>query len=125
MGAYSLMSATIQAEMFDRNIVSADVVDYFDRFSETITKLTVVAIDNVSIHTAGKVKEKLTVREEKGLYLYYLPTYSPGLNLIEIIWRRGKYRWLPLKAYSSFDELWINLKEVLSEIGHKHILYLA
>jgi transposase len=28
------------------------------------------------------------------LILKYLPPYSPELNLIEILWRHIKYRWL-------------------------------
>jgi hypothetical protein len=36
-----------------------------------------------------------------------------------------KYKWLPLKAYSSFSSLWDNLEDVFFQIGHKHILYLA
>ncbi|KVP31003.1 transposase [Burkholderia ubonensis] len=26
-------------------------------------------------------------------YSFYLPTYSPELNKIEIVWRQRKYRW--------------------------------
>ncbi|WP_177313334.1 transposase, partial [Burkholderia ubonensis] len=26
-------------------------------------------------------------------HLFYLPPYSPELNLIEIVWRHLKYRW--------------------------------
>lgn len=125
IGAYSLMAGNIQTEMFDRSIESGDVVAFLDKLSEKLEKPLVVMVDNASIHTAGKVMEKLPVWEEKGLYVYHLPTYSPELNLIEIVWRMVKYKWLPLKAYSSFSSLWDNLKQVFLEIGHKHILYLA
>ncbi|WP_415873359.1 transposase [Burkholderia ubonensis] len=27
------------------------------------------------------------------MLLFYLPPYSPELNLIEIVWRHLKYRW--------------------------------
>ena len=125
IGAYSMMAGNIQTEMFDRNIKSDDVVAFLDKLSEKLEKSSVVMVDNASIHTADKVMEKLSAWEEKGLYIYHLPTYSPNLNLIEIIWRMVKYKWLPLKAYSSFSSLWDNLKDVFLEIGHKHILYLA
>jgi transposase len=25
--------------------------------------------------------------------LFYLPSYSPGLNLIKIVWKQAKYYW--------------------------------
>jgi len=37
--------------------------------------------------------------------LHWLPPYSPELNLIEILWRKIKYQWLPLRAYLSFNHL--------------------
>ncbi len=125
IGAYSLMAGNIQTEMFDRNIKSVDVVAFLDKLGEKLEKPLVVMVDNASIHTADKVMEKLPAWEKKGLYVYHLPTYSPELNLIEIVWRMVKYKWLPLKAYSSFSSLWENLKDVFPQIGHKHILYLA
>jgi len=125
IGAYSLMAGSIQTEMFDRSVKSDDVVAFLDRLGEKLEKPLVVVLDNASIHTAGKVVEKLPAWEEKGLYVYHLPKYSPELNLIEIVWRMVKYKWLPLKAYSSFSSLWNNLNDVFLEIGHKHILYLA
>lgn len=125
LGAYSLMAGNLQAEMFDRSVKSDDVIGFLDKLCEKLEKPLVMVIDNASIHTCKKVMKKLSEWEEKGLYVYHLPTYSPELNLIEILWRMVKYKWLPLKAYSSFESLWDNLKNVLSEIGHEHILYLA
>ncbi|PKB13779.1 DDE superfamily endonuclease [Janthinobacterium sp. 64] len=29
----------------------------------------------------------------QGLFLYYLPPYSPELNRIEILWKQAKYFW--------------------------------
>ncbi len=125
IGVYSLMAGNIRTEMFERNINSDDVVAFLDKLSEKLEKPSVVMVDNATIHTADKVMKKLPEWEEKGLYVYHLPTYSPELNLIEIVWRMVKYKWLPLKAYSSFSSLWDNLKDVFCEIGRKHILYLA
>jgi len=51
------------------------------------------------------VKEKLAQWEEKGLFLFFLPTYSPHLNPIEILWRFIKYKWLNKKEYNSWNSL--------------------
>jgi len=46
--------------------------------------------------------------------------YSPELNLIEILWRKIKYNWLPLRAYLSFDHLQSELKNILDQFGSKY-----
>ncbi len=78
------------------------VIACFDQFCDTINKKTIVVVDNASMHTSSKFKGKLREWEENGLIVKYLPTYSPELNLIEIVWRFIKYHWLPLSAYVSF-----------------------
>jgi transposase len=41
------------------------------------------------------------------LIIKYLPPYSPELNLIEILWRRIKYTWLPFSSiHLKRDTLW-------------------
>jgi len=104
---------------------SQTVIDFFDEFSFKIEKKTVVVIDNASIHTSKKFKNELGKWEAKGLYIKYLPTYSPELNLIEIVWRFIKYSWLPLSAYLSFKSLKDNLQNVLDDIGSKHQITFA
>ena len=55
----------------------------------------------------------------QGVLIHYLPPYSPELNLIEILWRKIKYSWLPLTAYKSVDRLKTELSNVLDEVGRK------
>lgn len=125
MGLYSLMEGTLRAEMTDKSITSAEVIGFLDDFSKTVKKFTVVVLDNASIHTAKAVSEKLQEWESRGLYLYYLPTYSPELNVIEILWRKIKYEWLPLGAFESFKSLWKNLSDMIPKIGLEYNIYFA
>ena len=39
---------------------------------------------------------------ERHLEIFELPSYSPELNLIEILWRFIKYEWLDVKAYQGW-----------------------
>lgn len=101
------------------------VIEFFDEFSRKIKKKTTVIIDNASVHTSKKFKNELKKWKTKGLHIKYLPTYSPELNLIEIVWRFIKYSWLPLASYLSFKSLKDNLKNVLDGIGTKYQISFA
>lgn len=101
------------------------VIACFDQFCDTINKKTVVVVDNASMHTSGKFKNKLGEWEKRGLIIKYLPTYSPELNLIEIVWRFIKYSWLPLSAYLSFKNLKNELQKVLDGIGSEYQITFA
>ena len=70
MGIYSLTQGTLQAEITDKNITSDKVVEFLEDFSKTVTKFTVVVLDNASIHTAKVGFEKLKQWEDRNLYLY-------------------------------------------------------
>ena len=62
---------------------------------------------------------------EKRLILCYLPTYSPELNLIEILWRKVKYVWLNLMAIMNFDEFKKELNMVFDAVGKEYIISLV
>jgi transposase len=101
------------------------VIACFDQFCNTINKNSVALVDNASMHTSRKFKGKLGEWEGKGLAVKYLPTYSPELNLIEIVWRLIKYNWLPLSAYLSFKNLKSELQLVLDGIGSEYQINFA
>ena len=62
-------------------------------------------VDNASIHTSKKFRARIADWIlEKNLLVCFLPTYSPELNLIEILWRKVKYEWLNLLSIKSFTE---------------------
>ena len=50
-----------------------------------------LVMDNASIHTSAIFQDQLPKWEQQGLDIFYLPAYSPELNLIEILWRFMKY----------------------------------
>jgi transposase len=70
-------------------------------------KAIVAIIDNFASHKSNMVKEKA---KELGIYLVYLPPYTPDLNPIEFIWKSIK-RMLSLISVKSLDEM----KMVISE----------
>ena len=111
--------------MFEESIHTGVVIACFDAFCQTITKKTTVVIDNASIHTSEEFEDRIPYWKEQGLMIKYLPPYSPELNLIEILWRRIKYTWLPFSAYECLNALNEALEAILSRVGSEYQITFA
>jgi hypothetical protein len=90
---------------------------FMDKFADQIVKKTVVILDNSPIHKSKKFMAKISEWKERDLLVFFLPPYSPELNLIEILWKRIKYQWLPFDAYVCFQNLKERLSYVLNNFG--------
>ena len=93
---------------------------FMNKFADQIVKKTVVILDNSPIHRSKKFMAKIKEWKEKDLLIFFLPPYSPELNLIEILWRKIKYQWLPFDAYLCFQNLKERVFDVLQNIGIKY-----
>jgi len=51
-----------------------------------------IILDNASIHKSKKVKNHL--KRHPNIHLFYLPTYSPEYNPVELFWK-----WIKPKIY--------------------------
>jgi transposase len=111
--------------MFDGNLDSHVIIGCIDWFCKTINKKTYLVIDNAPTHISDELQDCIKEWEKQGLFLYFLPEYSPELNLIEIVWRKIKYEWLPFDAYYSLADLKNALLEILSNIGSKYKISFA
>lgn len=99
------------------NVNANFIVDLFEGFSLSISKKTVVVLDNAKIHVAQKVKERLGCWQERGLFLFFLPPYCPHLNLCERVWKELKARWLKPEDYLCFDRLAYATTQCLYNVG--------
>ncbi len=106
--------------VFEGGVNSSAVAACFDAFSKTIKKDTYVLVDNASMHTSNEFKEQIEKWTKKGLFVVFNAPYSPELNIIEILWRKIKYEWMPLSAYNSYDDLKDELFNILKNIGYKN-----
>ena len=110
---------------FECSINSGAVIEVFNQLSESIKKETWVILDNASFHCSKLISEKMSEWKKKGLFLYYLPPYSPQLNLIERVWQFMKYKWMPLSAYCSYENLKNAVNDMLAEYGNKYLITFA
>ena len=115
----------LHAYMFEASIHTGVVIACFDAFCQTITKKTVVVVDNASIHTSEEFADRIPYWKKRGLVIKYLSPYSPELNLIEILWRRIKYTWLPFSAYECLNALSEALEAILSHVGSQYQITFA
>ncbi len=88
--------------------------------AEKLPQPRILILDNARIHRSRLVQSKLGQWEEKNLYIFFLPAYSPHLNLIETLWRKMKYEWLKAEDYASFEKLTEAVKKILREIGNQY-----
>ena len=107
-------------EVLETTYNTDKVISYMDRFVAQTVKKTVVILDNSPIHKSKKFMAKIEEWKEKDVLIFFLPPYSPELNLIEILWRRIKYQWIPFDAYICFQNLKERLSYVLSNFGGKY-----
>jgi transposase len=98
-------------------ISSQFIFEQMEHLSLRMEKLTVVVLDNAPVHTAGLIQARRAVWEKRGLYLFYLPRYSPHLNIVEILWRKLKYEWLGPEDYETSEGLFYTVRQALSAVG--------
>ena len=96
------------------------VVRCINDFCKDIDKKTVLVMDNSSIHTSETFQENIPLWKEKELDIFYLPKYSPELNIIEILWRFIKYEWIELDAIRA-GRIWLTMWKMCSRTSEKNI----
>ncbi len=103
--------------VFEGSVNTSVVIDCFDKFYHQFKIPTSLIIDNTPTHTSNEFNENMEIWKERNLTIYRIPSYSPELNIIEIVWRKIKYDWLPFSAYESYTSLKQELFNMLSFFG--------
>jgi hypothetical protein len=99
------------------NVNSETVISVLDDLSWQLKELTVVILDNASPHRSKKFRQMILPWQERGLYLFYLPPYSPQLNPIEWLWKQIKQTYLRPCDYADADSLRYRLTLIAATIG--------
>jgi transposase len=104
-------------EMTSHRITGEFVVGQIEKLLETLNQPTVIVLDNAPSNRNQKVRQRIPFWEARGLYIFYLPVYSPRLNIAEILWRKLKYEWLSPVDYLDWENLKYQIRLGLSNVG--------
>ncbi len=115
----------LDAYIFEGTIPCDVVISCLDKFAENLQIKTIVVMDKASFHTSKKIQQKISEWQEKKLEIFWLPSYSPQLNLIEILWRFMKYEWIEIDAYFSWSNLVNYVEKVIRDFGEKYVINFA
>jgi transposase len=124
INVFGLMSQGRELTAFSKHgsINAQFIVDSIDQWVRTITKPTVLVLDNAPVHQAKVFQAKIEQWQEQNLFIFFLPAYSPHLNRIEILWRKIKYEWLKPQSYCSIESLQEALNYVLMQFGKQYFI---
>ncbi|MBC7996526.1 MAG: IS630 family transposase [Leptolyngbya sp.] len=124
LNVLGLMSRSNQLNAYisEQSITSAVVIACMDAFFPTVEQRTVLVVDQASIHTSDAMQDKLAEWQQRQIEIFQLPSYSPQLNLIEILWRFIKYEWIEISAYRCWQSLVAYVEKVLREFGENYVI---
>ena len=112
----------LEAYVSTQSINSDVIIACIDAFFPTVDLPTVIVLDQASIHTSDAILDKIQEWNERDITIFELPSYSPELNLIEILWRFIKYEWIEIDAYKSWQDLVMSVEKILREFAENYLI---
>lgn len=100
-----------------KNINANFVIEMLEKLSFSIKKETFIVLDNASIHTSKAFLARMRYWQERGLFIFFLPAYSPELNIAETMWRILKTKWIRPEDYLDKDTLFYAVDRCMNNIG--------
>jgi transposase len=108
----------LAAEAFERTLTSDDLLAYL-RGLPAAGVPRVVVLDNASLHVSKVVKAQRKELSRAGIFLYFLPAYSPELNRIEPVFKQVKHHEIPRRSHKSKAELRASVEGGFDAYGRK------
>ena len=120
LNCFALLSRNNQClvKTGEQTLTARFIFEQLEDLSTKLKKMTVIVLDNARIHTSQIIKERKKDWQARGLYLFYLPRYSPHLNIVEMLWRKLKYEWLTPADYQSKENLFYQISLALKAVGN-------
>ena len=109
----------LDALAFERTLTSDDLLAYLRERLPPSDVPRVVVLDNAGIHTSKLVKAARAGLARLGIYLYYLPAYSPELNRIEPVFKQVKHHDIPVRSHTSKTDLRTAVEDGFDAFRHR------
>jgi putative transposase len=100
----------LDAVPFERTLTSDDLLTYLRSLPPAAVP-RVVVLDNASLHVSNVTKAARPGLAKLGIFLYYLPPYSPELNRIEAVFKQVKHHEMPTRSHTSKAELRVSVEQ--------------
>lgn len=104
-------------QVTEENINTTFILSFLEKLSWDINRTTFVVLDNARIHKTKDITERIPYWQKRGLFLFFLPPYSPHLNIAETLWRKLKKEWLNPEDYLTKDALGYALNRCMADMG--------
>ena len=120
MNCFAMINRKSECFQFttQENMDAQKVMEFLEDFSLKIRKETFLVLDNASVHRAQCIQERIPFWQKRGFFLFYLPPYSPHLNIAETIWRMLKGQWIKPEDYIEKQQLFYATKKALAALGN-------
>ena len=120
LAAYEPLAPTpwLHAQPFERTLTSDDLLAYL-RSLPPAPLPRVVVPDNASLHVSKVTKAARPGRAKAGIYLYYLPPYSPERNRIEAVFKQVRHHEITTRSHPSKAELRAAVESGFASYGRK------
>jgi putative transposase len=109
----------LDALPFERTLTSDDLIAYLQERLPAAAVPRVVVLDNASLHVSKVTKAARPGLAKLGIYLYYLPAYSPELNEIEAVFKQVKHHEMPQRSHTSKAELRASVEQGFDSYGKR------
>jgi transposase len=111
--------AWLDAVAFERTLTSDDLITYLRERLPAAAVPRVVVLDNASLHVSKVTKAARPGLAKLGIYLSYLPPYSPEFNEIEAVFKQVKHHEIPQRSHTSKAELRGAVEQGFDSYGRK------
>jgi transposase len=116
LGALDFVSKRMTCVTNDTYITATEICELLKKLAVEYAGSPIhLVLDNARYQ---KCKLVQAMADQLGIYLVYIPPYSPNLNLIERLWKHVKDR-LRTKSYDSFDLFKETIDSIVSSTSTK------
>lgn len=119
MNKNNILTAYTSECSVNSEALAACIDNFYEKYENKSKKIYII-MDNAGFHRSKFFLEKTEEWKKKNIEIFYLPKYSPHLNLIETLRRFMKYERIEFSAYRSWKTFVAYIEDVIINFGTKY-----